>query len=182
MNPIFRTSSRLLAGACAALALTVSAAYAAGDDMPAAGHGEHHEHRAGMMHRLEALHAQLKLNPEQEQKWQSALATMKSSREAMRANHEKMRLQFQAARQQSILDLDALHAAHEQFEQRNMQLREQTTGAWLAFYDSLNDQQKTTVSTMLKKRFAKMEARRERMRERWEKRHGDAASDASASH
>jgi periplasmic protein CpxP/Spy len=182
MNPIFRPSSRLLAGACAALALTFGAAYAAGDDMPAAGQGEHHGHAGGMMHRLEALHAQLKLTPEQEQKWQSALATMKSGREAMHANHEKMREQFRAAQQQSILDLDALHASHQQFEQRNLQLREQTTDAWLAFYDSLTEQQKTTVSTELKKRFAKMEARHEKMRARWEKRHGNAASADSASH
>ena len=183
MNPIFRTSSRFLAVASTALAMTFGAAYAS-DGMPAGGHGEHGGHGGGafMMRRLEALHAQLKLTPEQEQKWQSALATMRSNREAIHANHENLRRQFQAARQQSILDLDALHTAHQQFEQHNEQLREQTTTAWLAFYDSLNDQQKTTVSTELKQHFAKMEARHQKMRERWEKRHGEAASGASAIH
>jgi periplasmic protein CpxP/Spy len=188
MNPIFRTPSRILAVASVALAVTFGTAYAAGDSMPAGDPGgpsaHAHEHGGGafMMRRLEALHAQLKLTPAQEQKWQSALATMKENRETMRANHEKMRQQFRAAQQESILDLDALHAAHQQFQQQNAQLRDQTATVWLAFYDSLNDQQKTTVSTEIKQHLAKMEARHEKMRERWEKHHGNAASGASTSH
>jgi protein CpxP len=186
MNPIFRTSSRFLAVASAALAMTFGAAYAAGDGMPAdnahaqSEPGGSHGGGAFMMRRLEALHAQLKLTPEQEQKWQSALATMKQNRQAMRANHQQMRQQLKAARQQSILDLDALHATHQQVEQQNRQLREQTVTAWLAFYDSLNDQQKTTVSAEIKKRFAKMEARHEKMHKQWEKRHGATPNGASS--
>lgn len=176
MNPIFKTSSRYLAIASAALAMTFGTAYAADNGTPGGGHSG----SAHMMRRLEALHAQLKLTPEQEQKWQSALATMKQNRQAMHANHQQMRQKFKAARQQSILDLDALHATHQQFEQQNQQLREQTVTAWLAFYDSLNDQQKATVSTMIKKRLAKMEARHEKMHERWEKRHGAAPNGASS--
>ncbi|WP_181321865.1 periplasmic heavy metal sensor [Trinickia symbiotica] len=182
MNPIFRTTARYLAVASAALAVTFGAAYAAGDGMSADGAGMHGWQRGGMMHQLEALHTQLHLTPEQEQKWQSALATMKQNHEAMHASHEKMRQQFKAAEQQPILDLDALHAAHQQAEQQNAQLREQTETAWLAFYDSLNDQQKTTVSTELKRHFARMEARHEKMREGWEKHHdGAAASSPSTS-
>jgi periplasmic protein CpxP/Spy len=186
MNPIFRTSSRFLAVASAALAMTFGTAYAADEGMPAGNPGAQSEPGGGghgggaFMMRLKALHAQLKLTPEQEQKWQSALATMKQNHQAMRANHQQMRQQFKAARQQSILDLDALHAAHQHFEQQNQQLREQTVTAWLAFYDSLNDQQKTTVSTVIKKRFAKMDARHEKMHERWEKRHGAAPNGVSS--
>jgi Spy/CpxP family protein refolding chaperone len=186
MKPIFRTSSRFLAVASAALAMTFGAAYAAGDGMPAVSanaHGEpggSHGGGAFMMRRLEALHAQLHLKPEQEQKWQSALAAMKENRQAMHANHQQMRQQLKAAQQQSILDLDALHAAHQQFEQRNQQLREQTETTWLAFYDSLDSSQKATVSTAIKKRFAKMEARREKMHDQWEKRHGAAPNGASS--
>ncbi|MEA3120673.1 MAG: hypothetical protein QOH33_214 [Paraburkholderia sp.] len=189
MNPIFRTSSRFLAVACAALAMTFGAAYAAGDSMPAGNQHDQSEPGSGhgghggapfMMRRLEALHTQLKLTPEQEQKWQSALATMKQTRQAMHANHQQMRQQLMAARQQSILDLDTLHADHQKFEQQNQQLREQMVTAWLAFYDSLNDQQKTTVSAVIKKRLAKMEARHEKMHEHWEKRRGAASDAASA--
>ena len=180
MNSIVRTSSRYLAAAAAALAVTFGTAHAAGDAMPAGGHGAHNG-GAFMMRRLEALHAQLHLTPEQEQKWQSALTAMKQNRAAMRANHEKMREQFKAAQQQPILDLDALHTAHHAFEQQQAQLREQTATAWLAFYDGLNDQQKTTVSTEIKEHFAKMEARRAKRLERREKHHDGAASGASTS-
>jgi len=82
------------------------------------------------------------------------------------------------APEQVILDLNAMHAAHQQIEQKDAQLREQTATAWLNFYNGLNDQQKTTVSTALKQHFAKMAQRHEKMRERWEKHPGDAAASA----
>ncbi|HTI16849.1 MAG TPA: periplasmic heavy metal sensor [Trinickia sp.] len=180
---MFRTSSRFLVVAAAALAATFGTVYAAGESAPASApgwHGAHHGHGPFGMRRLEALHAQLHLTPQQETKWQDAIAAMKQNREAMHANHEKMRQEFSAARQQSILDLDALHAAHQQFQEQESQLHEKTATTWLAFYDSLNDQQKTTVSTAIKQQFAKMEARREKMREHWEHHHhSGAASDAA---
>lgn len=168
MKPTFLRPSRYLAAAAAALAVTLGTAYAAGQGMP---------HPAGpggpfMMKRLDALHAELKLSPEQEQKWQAALATMKRDHEAMRANHDRMRDQFKAAAQQPILDFDALHASHMQIEQQDAQLRDETAKAWLAVYDSLDDRQKTTVSTEFKQHLAKMERRHEKMRERWEKHNG----------
>lgn len=181
MNPILRGSSRYLATAAAALAVMFGTAYAAGGNVSPAGPdgaamqggpGGWHGHGPFMMERLNALHARLALTPEQEQKWQTALATMKRNHEAERANHEKMREQFKAAQQQPILDLDALHATHQQIRQQSDALHEQTATAWLAFYDSLNDQQKTTVSTELKQHFAKMESRHEKMRESWRQHHG----------
>jgi hypothetical protein len=89
-----------------------------------------------------------------------------------------MRDQFKSMQQQPILDLNAMHAAHEKIGQQDAQLREQTSAAWLNFYNSLNDQQKTTVSTALKQHFAKMEQRHEKMRERWQH-HGDAPASAA---
>ena len=53
-------------------------------------------------------------------------------------------------------------------KQQDAQLREQTAQAWLAFYNGLNDQQKTTVSTALKEHFAKMEQRHEKMHQHWQ--------------
>lgn len=189
MKTILHTPSRYLAVTAAALAMTFGTAYAAdpgmppaGPDAPAApgghaGPGGWHGRGPHMMERLNALHDKLKLNADQEQKWQIALQTMKRNHEAQRANHDKMRQQFQAARQQPILDLDALHSSHQQFEQQNTQLREQTASTWLAAYDSLNDQQKTLVSTELKQHFAKMDERHERMRRYWD--HHRGGTDAS---
>jgi hypothetical protein len=125
-----------------------------------------------MMKQFEALHDQLKLTPDQEKRWQSALDTTKRNHDAQRANHEEMHKRFEALRQQPILDLDALNAAHKRFEQQNEQLHDATASAWLGVYDSLNDQQKTVASDMLKQRFAQMEKRRESRRERWQHEHG----------
>jgi periplasmic protein CpxP/Spy len=74
--------------------------------------------------------------------------------------------------------MNALHAAHQQAEQQSAQLREQGAQAWLAFYNGLNDQQKTTVSTAIKEHFAKMEQRHEKMRQQWQKHHGAASAPA----
>lgn len=175
---MYKKPSRILAVAAAALTLSLGAAYA--QMPPPGGPGGPggpgmHEH---FMKELTQVHDRLKLNADQEKQWQAALDTMKRDHEAQRAIHEKMRQQFDAMKQQPILDLNALHAARQQAEQQNVQLREETAQAWLAFYNGLNDQQKTTVSTELKTRFERMEAHREKMRDRWEHRHGPASAPA----
>ena len=168
--------SRYLAVAAASLAVTFGAAYAAQDGMPMGGPGGWHH--GGFEKQLNQLHAQLKLSPDQEKQWQDALNTMKQNRETLRANHEQMHEQFKAMQQQPILDLNALHDAHQKAMQQDQQLHEQTAQAWLAFYNGLNDQQKTIVSTALKQHFAKMEQMREKMHQRWEQHKKGAASDA----
>jgi Spy/CpxP family protein refolding chaperone len=170
-----RGLSRTLAVAATALAIGAGAAYAA---QPGGheGHGGWHGH---FMQQLTQLHDQLKLNPDQEKQWQAALDTMKQNHQAEHANHEQMKSQFKAAQQQPILDLNAMAAAHQDVEQKDAQLRQQTSAAWLNFYNGLNDQQKTIVSTALKQRFAKMEQRHEKMRERWEHHQGAASAPAA---
>ena len=132
-----------------------------------------------MQKQLDELHGQLKLNADQEKLWQTALDTMKQNHQAMRESHKQMRDQFKSMESQPILDLNAMHAAHQKIEQQNAQLREQTATAWLNFYNSLNDQQKTTVSTALKKHFAKMHEHEHKMHERWGKQHGGPDGDAA---
>ena len=178
---MYKTTSRLLAIAAASLALTVGATAANAQTPPPAPGGPGMMHGGPGMHGdfmfgFKKLHDQLNLNAAQEKQWQAALDTMKQNGEAMRKNHEQMKQQFDSMKNQPILDLNAMHTAHEQNEQRNQQLREQTAQAWLAFYNGLNDQQKTTVSSAIKERFAKMEQRHEQMRERWEQHHKDGAS------
>jgi periplasmic protein CpxP/Spy len=185
--------SRTLAATVAALALSVGAAYAAAPDAPPPGgpggpgapmggpggpHGHHMEMR--MQKQLDQLHGQLKLNADQEKLWQTALDTMKQNRDAMRQTHKQMRDQMKSMEQQPILDLNAMHAAHQKIEEQNAQLREQTSAAWLNFYNALNDQQKTIVSTALKKHFARMHERGEKMHERWEQHRGAGAPGAAS--
>ena len=169
--------SRFLAVAAASIAVTFGTAYAAQGGMPMGGPGGWHH--GGFEKQLNQLHAQLKLTPDQEKQWQDALSTMKKNRETARANHEQMHEQFKSMQQQPILDLNALHGAREKAMEQDHQLHEQTAQAWLAFYNGLNDQQKTIVSTAIKQHFAKMEAFREKMHQRWEQHHKGPASDAA---
>jgi periplasmic protein CpxP/Spy len=187
---------RILTAAAAAIALTFGAAHAATNDAPPpppgnpammggpggpGGHGGHHMEQR-MQKQLDALHSQLKLNAEQEKLWQTALTTMKQNHQAMRENFRQMGEQFKSMENQPILDLNAMHAAHQKVDDENAHLREQTAATWLNFYNALNDQQKTTVSTALKKHFARMHAHEKRMHERWNKHRGgpDGAPGAAA--
>ncbi|MEK6352541.1 MAG: periplasmic heavy metal sensor [Burkholderia cenocepacia] len=181
---MYKKTSRVAIAAAAALALAFGTAHAAQPtDMPPPGgpgmHQMHGGHEGGPFGAIMKLHDQLKLNASQEQQWQAAVNTMKQNRDAMRKSHEQMREQFKAQQNQPILDLSAMHSARQQAEAQNAQLREQTSAAWLTFYNGLNDQQKTMVSTALKQQFAKMEQRHEKMKERWEQ-HRAAAKGASA--
>ena len=179
---------RILTAAAAAIALTFGAAHAATSDAPPPPPpGDHammggpggpggHRMEMRMQKQLDELHGQLKLNADQEKLWQTALTTMKQNHQAMRESHKQMRDQFKSMENQPILDLNAMHAAHQKLEEQNAQLREQTAAAWLNFYNALNDQQKTTVSTALKKHFAKMHEHEQRMHERWGKNGGPGAA------
>ncbi|WP_186018922.1 periplasmic heavy metal sensor [Burkholderia gladioli] len=171
---MYKKTSLVAIAAATVLALSFDAAARAADPAgPQGGPGMHHHwHHGGPMEVFKRLHDQLKLTPAQEQQYQAAEATAKQNREAMRQNFEQGRSQFEAAQNQPILDLDALAAARHQIGEQNRQLHEQTEKAWLAFYDGLNDQQKTQVSTALKQQFAKMKAH-------WS--HHQAAKPAAAS-
>jgi periplasmic protein CpxP/Spy len=182
---MFKTTSRYLAIAVASVALSIGAAgYAAAQQsqMPMQGGGHdgghfmHHHHGHHMMEELNRVHGWLNLNASQEKLWQNAVDTMKQAHETEHATHEQMHQQMQAMQQQPILDMNALHAAHEKAERQHEQLREQTAKAWLTLYNSLNDQQKTIVSTVIKQHFAEMEARHERMQKMhqlWQQHHKD---------
>jgi Spy/CpxP family protein refolding chaperone len=177
---------RILTAAATALALSFGSAYAATNDAPSApppggpgmmmgGPGGHHMGMGMRMQKqLDQLHGQLKLNADQEKLWQTALDTMKHQRDTMREAHRQMHQQFEAMQNQPILDLNAMHAAHQKLEQQQAQLREETATAWLNFYNALNDQQKTTVSTALKKHFARMREHEHKMHEGWSKNRGGA--------
>jgi Spy/CpxP family protein refolding chaperone len=179
------TLTAALAGLATAVALAAGSAYAAtaapdaasGAHAHAWGHFKHGEH-GGFEKQLEKLHAELKLNPQQEALWKTAVDTMHANREQMRAQHKANKEQMKAAMQQPILDLAAMHAAREQQAQQARQMHEQTTQAWLNVYSALDDQQKTMVSTALKTRWQKFAQHRAAMRGHWE--HHQAASTPAA--
>ncbi len=190
---------RILTAAAAAIALTFGAAHAATSDAPPppppgglmamggpdgpggpGGRSRRISHGIRMKKQLDELHGQLKLNADQEKLWQSALNVMKQNHQAMRENHKQMHDQFKSMENQPILDLNAIHAAHQKIEQQDAQLRDQTAAAWLNFYNALNDQQKTTVSTALKKHFARMHEHQQKMHERWEKHRGEHGAPGAA--
>lgn len=185
MNALSRTTRhplRWFTAAAAALTLSLGA-YAAGAQMapgPDGGPAAGWHHRGGFMmeKQLADLHARLKLTPEQDKLWQSAVDTMKRDSAAARADHEKLHTQLKTMMQQPILDMNALHEAHIQARQDGERLHEETAGAWLAVYNALDDQQKTLVSDTFKQHFSKMESMRDHMRERWQQRRG-AASEAA---
>ncbi|WP_246795699.1 periplasmic heavy metal sensor [Burkholderia perseverans] len=183
---MYKKTSRMAIAAAAVLALSFGAAAqaqtASAPVPPAGAHGgpgHHWHHHGGPYAVFKRLHDQLKLNAQQEQQYQAAEATAKQNHQAMRQSFEQARSQFQAAQNQPILDLDALHSARQQAEQQNTLLREQTERAWLAFYDGLNDQQKTTVSAALKQQFANMKAHHDQMKARWQQHHAAQATAAS---
>ncbi|WP_321879153.1 periplasmic heavy metal sensor [Paraburkholderia bannensis] len=184
---MYKTPSRLLAIAAASLALTLGATAAqaqtppppaGGPGMMMHGHGGPGMHHGDFMMAAKKLHDKLNLNAAQEKQWQAAVDTMKQNGAAMHKNHEQLKQQFDAQKNQPILDLNAMHNTHQQIDQQDAQLREQTAQAWLTFYNGLNDQQKSTVSSALKEHFAKMEQRHEKMREHWEHRKGAASAPA----
>jgi periplasmic protein CpxP/Spy len=141
------TVVRTIAVIAAALSLSIGAAQAAQADVPAGNQ---------FMAQMKELHPQLSLNANQEALWQTALDTMRQSHAAERLNQDQLQQQREALQQQPILDLQAIHASHLKAEQQDAQLREQSANAWIAFYDGLNDQQKTGVSTLLNQQFAEI--------------------------
>jgi len=176
MQTMQQRISRVLAVSAASLALSVSAIHAAQAQAPApaasnattpAHTGEHFRHgrHGGFLQSLKKLHDKLNLNADQEKQYQAAMDTARQNREAMRANFTQFRQQLDALKQQPVIDMNALHAARQHLAQQNMPLRERSEAAWLAFYNSLNGQQKATVSDALKTRFAKAEQRHAKMRE-----------------
>src|SRR3954462_14266501 len=121
---------RILTATATALALTFGAAYAATSDAPSApppggpgmmGGPGGHRMEMGMQKQLDQLHGQLKLNADQEKLWQTAIDTMKHNRDTMRESHRQMRQQFESMQNQPILDLNAMHAAHQKLEQQQAQ-------------------------------------------------------------
>ncbi|MGN6652408.1 periplasmic heavy metal sensor [Trinickia sp.] len=174
-NLISRRSLRWVAVTAAALTLGFGTAYAvegaSGPDGAGAWHhgwrGHHHDEGMMLMMELGKLHNELKLTltPAEEQLWQNALETMKQAHEAARADHEAARKQFEALSQQPVIDLNAMHDAHEKLQDQERQRHEQVAAAWLKVYNSLSEQQKKVVSDDIKQHFARMMHHREGMME-----------------
>ncbi|WP_250515727.1 periplasmic heavy metal sensor [Caballeronia sp. INDeC2] len=102
---------------------------------------------------MRTLHGQLNLTADQEVQWQAALDAMRESHSSERMNADQMQARMQTMLKQPILDLPALHAMDQKIRQQDAPLSEQSAKAWLKFYGSLNDQQKTTFSDAIRPQF-----------------------------
>jgi protein CpxP len=135
---------RMVAATITALAISVGVAQAAQNDATPT---------SQFIPALRQLEPQLNLTPNQQTLWQTALDTMQESHVSARMNEDQLQQQIQTAQQQPIIDLRAVHAAHLKVEQEDDTLREQSANAWITFYESLNNQQKTSVSALLEPQF-----------------------------
>ncbi|VVD78196.1 periplasmic heavy metal sensor [Pandoraea anhela] len=154
-----------IAAASAVVAATAMFGLAHAADTPAPATGPHAamhhmrgDHGPWGLGNISKLHDQLKLNAQQEQAWQQALATSQRNRDAMRQNGEQFRQMIAQTKDQQVLDLAGMRAAREKVFDQNRQLRSQTEDAWLNVYNGLNNDQKTIVSNAIKARWAKMKA------------------------
>jgi periplasmic protein CpxP/Spy len=136
---------RVLAAAAAAMFVSIGAAHAGTTGTPAGNE---------FIQQMQALQPQLNLSSAQQTAWDVAMDTMRQSHVTARMNEDQFQQQFESAQQQPILDLRAIHAANLKVEKEDAQLREQSANAWINFYDGLNNQQKTTLSAVLKEQFA----------------------------
>jgi periplasmic protein CpxP/Spy len=135
---------KMVAATLAALTISIGVAQAAPNDATTANQ---------FIPALKQLAPQLSLTPTQQNLWQTAMDTMQESHVSARMNEDQLQQQIQAAEQQPIIDLRAVHAAHLKVEQEDDKLREQSANAWITFYESLNNQQKTSVSAVLAPQF-----------------------------
>ena len=177
------TIKTTIAGIAAAVALTGGAAYAQSAAPVAAsgthaGGWHHHHHHGDFEHTLFKLHDQLKLNAQSEALWQTAVSTSKANRQQAHQLRAADKTQMQSAMQNPILDLNGMHAARQQQFQQFQQLHEQSVQAWLAVYSSLNDQQKTLVSSTLKVQWAQAQEHQAAAKARWQQQHPASAAAA----
>ncbi|MGA7777290.1 MAG: hypothetical protein WCA85_06210 [Paraburkholderia sp.] len=138
------TVFRMVAATLAALTISIGVAQAAPNDSTAT---------SQFIPAMKQLEPQLNLTPTQQNLWQTAMDTMQESHVSARMNEDQVQQQIQAAEQQPIIDLRAVHAAHLKVEQEDAKLREQSANAWITLYESLNNQQKTSVSSVLAPQF-----------------------------
>lgn len=138
------TVFRMVTATLAALTISIGVAQAAPNDATIT---------SQFIPAMKQLEPQLNLTPSQQNLWQTAMDTMQESHVSARMNEDQVQQQIQAAEQQPIIDLRAVHAAHLKVEQEDAKLREQSANAWITFYESLNNQQKTSVSSVLAPQF-----------------------------
>jgi protein CpxP len=138
-------TTRILVAAAAALAMTIGSAQAG---TLAAQAGKE------FIEQMKTLQSQLNLSATQQTAYELAMDTMRQSHVTARMNEDQLRQQLQAAQQTQILDLRAIHASNLKVEAEDAQAREQSANAWITFYEGLDNQQKTAVSSLLKEQFA----------------------------
>ncbi len=108
----------------------------------------------GPMHRLEQLHKELNLNPQQEELWKKAQVAQREAFRSMRAKGEETRARLRAEIDKPGADLKQFAQLRDQLGAR---LREQMEAArkpvreaWFAVYDTLDSVQKEKVRVAIR--------------------------------
>ena len=117
---------------------------------------------------IAALKGQLNLNTSQQQTWDSAVAAMRSARQATRADLQSLHAATTAELAKAEPDLAALAAKADDVRARSQAAHRQVRDTWLALYATFTPDQKAVVRDALQQRLARME----NMREKFMQHHG----------
>jgi cell pole-organizing protein PopZ len=105
------------------------------------------EEKGGIEQRITQLHAELKITPDQEAKWNSVAQAMRDNA----ANMEKLAAQHKQQGPTNMSAVDDLDA-NQQFVQAHLDGLKNFTSAFKSLYDAMSDQQKKNADQI----FAKM--------------------------
>jgi protein CpxP len=100
----------------------------------------------GVEQRIKQLHAELKITPDQESKWNSVA-------QAMRDNASSMEKLVAEKQQQGATNMTAIDdlKTYQEFTQQHLDGLKNLTSAFSSLYDSMNDQQKKNADEVFAK-------------------------------
>ncbi|WP_374350494.1 Spy/CpxP family protein refolding chaperone [Chitinimonas sp.] len=147
---------RLALGLFAAMFVAAQAAPGAAPDRLLANHP--------ILAALQEARPELKLSSEQDSQWAAAEAASKAAREAMAADHQRMRAIMRQEGQKDVMDLASLDQQMEAMMAAGRKAREQAKERWLALYDSLSLEQKRIASQHIKDALARMDKLHEQLK------------------
>ena len=130
-------------------------------------HGHHGRHAAHVEQVIAQVKDKLALNTSQQVMWDNATASTKASRQAGRAEHERIHAAMKAELAKPEPDLAAMASLVDQAQANGYAARNQVRDQWLALYATFTPTQKAVVRDELTKRMERMEGFRAKMKERF---------------
>ena len=146
--------------------------------------GDHHgmgmqaQHAMFQGRAMSRLHDELKLDAKQEAQWKATEQFVQEQHTAGRERFQKNHAELKAMLDQPGADLRAVAKRMDDLRADGMKQREAVRERWLAFYDSLNGEQKEKARLFFKSGMERMERMGDRAKER--RGRGPAARDLPA--